>query len=148
MMDRRQQTRRQLDDALASRILILDGAMGTMLQEHNPTAEDFGGVHLENCNENLCRTRPDWIVDIHRAYLEAGSDIIETNSFQGSPIVLAEFNLEDQTKVIPVGLGLGRIWTFGQGNNINAYVEPQYSVLHDGAGVAIWQVYAGVNVQF
>ena len=58
------------------------------------------------------------------------------------------FNLEDQTKVIPVGLGLGRIWTFGQGNNINAYVEPQYSVLHDGAGVAIWQVYAGVNVQF
>jgi hypothetical protein len=58
------------------------------------------------------------------------------------------FNLEDQTKVIPVGLGLGRIWTFGQGNTINAYVEPQYSVLHSGAGVAIWQVYAGVNVQF
>ena len=58
------------------------------------------------------------------------------------------FNLEDQTKVIPVGFGIGRIWTFGDGDNINAYVEPQYSVLHSGAGVAIWQVFAGVNVQF
>ncbi len=73
-----------------------------MLQEHNPTAEDFGGLHLENCNENLCRTRPDWIVDIHRAYLAAGSDIIETNSFQGSPIVLAEFGLADKAHEINV----------------------------------------------
>jgi len=86
----------QLLDALRSRILILDGAMGTMLQEHHPTAEDFGGARLENCNENLCITRPEWIVDIHRAYLKAGADIIETNSFQGSPIVLAEFGLEDK----------------------------------------------------
>ena len=99
---RSRQLRQQLDDALASRILILDGAMGTMLQEHNPTAEDFGGLHLENCNENLCRTRPDWIVDIHRAYLAAGSDIIETNSFQGSPIVLAEFGLADKAHEINV----------------------------------------------
>ncbi len=76
--------------------------MGTMLQEHQPTAEDFGGVHLENCNENLCRTRPEWIVDIHRAYLAAGSDIIETNSFQGSPIVLAEFGLADKSHEINV----------------------------------------------
>ena len=80
----------------------MDGAMGTMLQERNPTAADFGGAHLENCNENLCRTRPEWILDIHRAYLEAGADIIETNSFQGSPIVLAEFNLEDQTHELNV----------------------------------------------
>ena len=72
----------QLYDALASRILILDGAMGTMLQEYHPTAEDFGGARLENCNENLCRTHPEWIVDIHREYLKAGSDIVETNSFQ------------------------------------------------------------------
>ncbi|MEQ1945552.1 MAG: methionine synthase [Bryobacteraceae bacterium] len=86
----------QLYDALASRILILDGAMGTMLQEHNPTVEDFGGARLENCNENLCRTRPEWVTGVHREYFRAGSDIVETNSFQGSPIVLAEFGLEDQ----------------------------------------------------
>ncbi len=89
--------RQQLHDALASRILIIDGAMGTMLQAYNPTLEDFGGAGLENCNENLCRTRPHWIRDIHRAYLEAGADIIETNSFQGSPIVLAKFKIEAHT---------------------------------------------------
>ncbi len=86
-----------LEDSLASRILVLDGAMGTMLQEHRPTLEDFGGAHLENCNENLCQTRPEWVIDVHRAYLAAGSDIIETNSFQGSPIVLAEFDLADKS---------------------------------------------------
>jgi 5-methyltetrahydrofolate--homocysteine methyltransferase len=86
-----------LEDSLASRILVLDGAMGTMLQENHPTLEDYGGAHLENCNENLCRTRPEWVVEVHRAYLAAGSDIIETNSFQGSPIVLAEFGLADKS---------------------------------------------------
>src|SRR5271170_2669451 len=94
--------REQLYDALASRILILDGAMGTMLQAYNPTAADFGGARLENCSENLSITHPEWIRDIHRAYLEAGADIIETNSFQGSPIVLAEFKLEDKTLEINV----------------------------------------------
>jgi len=94
--------RQQLYDALASRILIIDGAMGTMLQAYNPTAEDFGGPGLENCSENLSRTHPEWITAIHRAYLEAGADIIETNSFQGSPIVLAEFKLEDRTHELNV----------------------------------------------
>src|ERR1700676_2521570 len=94
--------RQQLYDALASRILIIDGAMGTMLQEHNPTAADFGGPGLENCNENLSITHPDWITGVHRAYLEAGADIIETNSFQGSPIVLAEFGLEAKTQELNV----------------------------------------------
>jgi 5-methyltetrahydrofolate--homocysteine methyltransferase len=88
--------RNQLYDALASRILIIDGAMGTMLQAYNPTLADFGGQGLENCNENLNVTRPEWIADIHRAYLGAGADIVETNSFQGSPIVLAEFNIQDK----------------------------------------------------
>jgi 5-methyltetrahydrofolate--homocysteine methyltransferase len=88
--------RNQLYDALASRILIIDGAMGTMLQAYNPTLADFGGAGLENCNENLNVTRPEWIADIHRAYFKAGADIVETNSFQGSPIVLAEFNIPDR----------------------------------------------------
>jgi 5-methyltetrahydrofolate--homocysteine methyltransferase len=85
---------RELESALANRILVMDGAMGTMLHERNPTSSDFGGDALENCNENLCLTRPAWISAIHRAYLDAGADIIATTSFQGSPIVLAEFDLE------------------------------------------------------
>src|SRR5258706_13462922 len=89
-------------DALATRIVVLDGAMGTRLMEHHPTAADFGGAKLENCNENLCRTHPEWILQIHRDYLEAGADILKTNSFQGSPIVLAEFGIEDQAKPLAV----------------------------------------------
>src|SRR6202008_461688 len=97
--------RQQLYDALSSRILIIDGAMGTMLQAYNPTAADFGGPGLENCSENLSRIHPEWITEIHRAYLDAGADIIETNSFQGSPIVLAEFGLEDRTHELNVLAG-------------------------------------------
>ena len=82
-----------LQDLLSQRILVLDGAMGTMLQQQHLTAEDFGGAALEGCNENLVRTRPDVVLEIHRKYLEAGSDIIETNSFGGAPIVLAEYGL-------------------------------------------------------
>jgi len=67
--------------------------MGTMLQQANLTAADFGGVVLEGCNENLVRTRPDVVLDIHRNYFDAGSDIVETNSFGGAPIVLAEYGL-------------------------------------------------------
>ena len=72
---------------------MLDGAMGTMLQQRNLNAADFGGAALEGCNENLVRTRPDIVLDIHRKYFEAGSDIVETNSFGGAPIVLAEYGL-------------------------------------------------------
>src|SRR5216683_3115855 len=84
---------RALRDLLSQRILVLDGAMGTMLQQRNLTAEDFGGAALEGCNENLVRTRPDVVLAIHRKYFEAGSDIVETNSFGGAPIVLAEYGL-------------------------------------------------------
>src|SRR2546423_7230523 len=80
-----------LRDLLSQRILVLDGAMGTMLQQCELTAEDFGGAALEGCNENLVRTRPDVVLDIHRKYFAAGSDIIETNSFGGTPIARAEY---------------------------------------------------------
>ena len=84
---------RALRELLSQRILVLDGAMGTMLQQRQLTAADFGGAALEGCNENLVRTRPDVVLDIHRKYFEAGSDIVETNSFGGAPIVLAEYGL-------------------------------------------------------
>ncbi|MFL6212766.1 MAG: methionine synthase [Blastocatellia bacterium] len=86
---------RLLEELLAERILVLDGATGTAIQSHNLTAEDFGGPQLEGCNENLVFTRPDVVLDIHRGYLEAGADIIETNTFGGTPIVLAEYGLQD-----------------------------------------------------
>ncbi len=89
-----------LRELLRERILILDGAMGTMLQQADLTAEDFGGPHLEGCNENLVITRPDVVLDIHRKYLQAGSDIIETNSFGSTPIVLAEYGLGEKAHEI------------------------------------------------
>ena len=82
-----------LRELLGQRILVLDGAMGTMLQQRDLTAADFGGAALEGCNENLVRTRPDVVLDIHRAYFAAGSDIVETNSFGSTPLVLAEYDL-------------------------------------------------------
>src|SRR5690349_7932216 len=93
----RQDRRLALEDALSTRVLVLDGAMGTMLQARHLTAADFGGPELEGCNENLVLTRPDVILDIHRAYYEAGSDIVETDSFGGTKIVLAEYGLQDKS---------------------------------------------------
>ncbi len=82
--------------ALSQRILILDGAMGTQLQARNLTAADFGGEEYEGCNEMLVLTRPDVIEDIHRAYLAAGADIVETCSFGSTDIVLAEYGLAEK----------------------------------------------------
>ncbi|HAU34668.1 MAG TPA: methionine synthase, partial [Lysinibacillus sp.] len=82
-----------IEEQLDKRILILDGAMGTMLQNENLSADDFGGEDLDGCNENLVLTRPDVIERIHHKYLEAGADIICTNTFGGTPLVLNEYNL-------------------------------------------------------
>ncbi len=89
-----------LRELLRERILILDGAMGTMLQQVNLTAADFGGPELEGCNENLVLTRPDVVLEIHRKYLHAGADIIETNSFGSTPVVLAEYGLGEEARRI------------------------------------------------
>ena len=83
----------RLEAALAERILVLDGATGTALQGVHLTAEDFGGPELEGCNENLCATRPDVVDGVHEGYLAAGADIVETNSFGGTPLVLNEYGL-------------------------------------------------------
>ena len=96
-MNNRETRTQALLDALETRILIIDGAMGTMLQQADLTADDFGGPALEGCNENLVFHRPELIRSIHKAYFEAGADIVETNSFQSSSIVLAEYGLADQS---------------------------------------------------
>ena len=74
MDDRRERTK-LLEELLAERILVLDGAMGTAIQARHLTADDFGGAELEGCNENLVLTRPDVVFDIHRGYLEVGADM-------------------------------------------------------------------------
>ncbi|PTL40059.1 methionine synthase [Alkalicoccus saliphilus] len=87
---------------LQSRILLLDGAMGTMLQNADLSAEDFGGEEYEGCNEYLNLVSPGVIRRIYREYLEAGSDIIETNTFGATSIVLADYDLQEEAYEINV----------------------------------------------
>ncbi|HSF04179.1 MAG TPA: methionine synthase [Methylomirabilota bacterium] len=99
----------RLRAALGQRILVLDGAMGTMLQAHGLSAADFGGSALEGCNEHLNLTRPDVIRAIHAAYLEAGADVISTNTFGCAPWVLGEYGLAEQAYPIArAAAGLAR----------------------------------------
>ncbi len=93
-LDSRQQA---LQQGLAERILVLDGATGTALQAANLTAEDFGHPEWDGCNEALCETRPDVVLAVHRGYLSAGADIVETNSFGSTPLVLAEFDAAEKS---------------------------------------------------
>ena len=87
--------KKRIGKLLREQVLVLDGAMGTAIQDAELSPSDFGGVEYEGCNEYLNITRPDLIMDIHRAYLEIGVDIIETNSFGSTPLVLAEYGLQD-----------------------------------------------------
>ncbi len=92
----------QLYKALSERILILDGAMGTMIQRYNFTEEDYRGERfkdwkspLKGNNDLLSLTQPEAIEEIHRKYLLAGADIIETNTFSGTTIAMADYHMED-----------------------------------------------------
>jgi len=85
-----------LKNDLDNKIVMIDGAMGTMIQQHKLTAEDFGGEKYEGCNDYLVLTKPDVIKNIHKTYLKSGSDIIETNTFGALDIVLKDYNLEDK----------------------------------------------------
>ena len=80
-------------ESLERRILVLDGATGTALQGVDLGPEDFGGPDLEGCNEVLCDTRPDVVDGVHEGYLAAGADIVETNTFGSTPLVLAEYGI-------------------------------------------------------
>ena len=90
----------RLRRALAQRILIVDGAMGTSIQALDLGADDFGGEEYDGCNERLNLTRPDAIEGIHRGFLEAGADVIETNSFGAMPMVLADYDLVAEAEQI------------------------------------------------
>ena len=86
----------QLKKDLDNKIVLLDGAMGTMIQQQKLSADDFGGEKYEGCNDYLVLTKPEVIKNIHKAYLEAGSDIIETNTFGALDIVLRDYDLENK----------------------------------------------------
>jgi 5-methyltetrahydrofolate--homocysteine methyltransferase len=81
-------------DAVTQRVVIADGAMGTMLQEHNPSLEDY--QQLEGCNEILNLSRPDMIEAIHGAYLDTGIDAVESNTFGANWSNLSDYNIEDR----------------------------------------------------
>ncbi|HEY3290450.1 MAG TPA: homocysteine S-methyltransferase family protein, partial [Anaerolineae bacterium] len=84
-------------DAVASRVILYDGAMGTRIQQYDLNAHDFGGAIYLGCNDYLAMTRPDIIAEIHRSYLAAGADVIETDTFRSNRITLGEYQLSDKT---------------------------------------------------
>lgn len=92
----------KLYEALNQRILVLDGAMGTMLQRYQFSEEDYRGERFKNWkfplkgnNDLLSLTQPKAIEEVHRKYLEAGADIIETNTFSGTTIAMADYHMEE-----------------------------------------------------
>ena len=104
-------------DALAARVVVADGAMGTALQAHDLSLDDFAG--LEGCNEILNVTRPDVVRGIHRTYLEAGADAVETNTFGANLANLAEYGIADRiTELAEAGARLAR-------DTADAYATPE-----------------------
>src|SRR5438309_3021679 len=88
--------------AVAERVLVFDGAMGTNIQRHHPTPDDFGGKQLEGCNDHLVLTRPDIVQSIHESFLAVGCDVVETCTFQSTPHRLREWGIETQTRELNV----------------------------------------------
>ena len=95
------ESEKQIRQILGERVAILDGAMGTMIQSRKLDEEAFRGARfqshsrdLKGCNDVLCITQPELITDIHLRYLEAGADIIETNTFNSTAISMADYALE------------------------------------------------------
>ncbi|HYC51377.1 MAG TPA: methionine synthase [Gemmatimonadaceae bacterium] len=89
-------------DALRARVLVYDGAMGTNIQRHHLTADDFGGKSLEGCNDHLVLTRPDVIQGIHESFLAVGCDVVETCTFQSTPHRLREWGIEEKAHELNV----------------------------------------------
>lgn len=99
--------KKTIQQLITERVLILDGAMGTMIQQYNLTEEDFRGEQfahipgqMKGNNDLLCLTRPDVIQDIHRKYLAAGADIIETNTFSSTTISMTDYHVQEYVREI------------------------------------------------
>ncbi|MFM6963028.1 MAG: homocysteine S-methyltransferase family protein, partial [Micrococcales bacterium] len=131
-------------DAIASRVVIADGAMGTMIQEAAPTLDDFQGY--EGCNEILNVTRPELITSIHKQYLQAGADAIETNTFGANFANLAEYDIVDRVyELAKAGAEIARtvaddfsaskprfvLGSLGPGTKLPTLGHEKFSVLRD-----------------
>lgn len=95
-MNERDHFRRDYLDELHRRVLVFDGAMGTNLQAMRPTTQDFGGEAHAGCLDYLVLSRPELVERVHRSFLEAGADVIETDTFRANRITLADFGLADR----------------------------------------------------
>src|SRR5213594_3074861 len=87
-------------EALTQHVIIYDGAMGTTIQSYQLTAQDYGGQASEGCNEYLVLTKPSIIEEIHTGFLEAGCDVLETDSFTASRLKLDEYGLGSLTREV------------------------------------------------
>ena len=96
MYSKRHYTNRRFLDQLHEHVLIYDGAMGTNLQDLALTSEHFGGEQYEGCNDYLVISYPSAVEQVHRSFLDAGVDVIETNTFRANRITLSEYDLDSQ----------------------------------------------------
>src|SRR4051794_5771442 len=132
-------------DAVRERVVIFDGATGTNIQLRELTADDFGGMAMEGCNEILVDTRPDVIEDLHRSFFDVGVDVVETNSFGSLPWVLAEYDIANRARELSrkaAGIasevarsyGDGR-WvagSLGPGTKIASFGQIRFAAMRDG----------------
>ncbi|MCL4269304.1 MAG: methionine synthase [Anaerolineales bacterium] len=95
-MTQRKYTNRRYLDALEKKVLVFDGAMGTSLQLQNLTAEHFGGEQYNGCNDYLVISYPEAVEKVHRSFLEAGVDVLETDTFRSNRLTMAEYKLQDR----------------------------------------------------
>jgi 5-methyltetrahydrofolate--homocysteine methyltransferase len=136
-----------LREALATRVVVADGAMGTMLQEQDPTLEDF--QNLEGCNEVLNVTRPDIVRSVHAAYLEVGVDCVETNTFGANHSAMGEYDIPERVfELSESGARIARevadeftastgqqrwvLGSMGPGTKLPTLGHAPYTVLRDG----------------
>ncbi len=94
-------------DALTHRALVFDGAMGTSIQNFNLSAEDFGGAQYEGCNDFLVITKPEVVAQIHRSFMEAGCDVLETDTFRSNRHTMQEYGLQD--RIIEINVAAARL---------------------------------------
>ncbi|MDO5286583.1 MAG: methionine synthase [Actinomycetia bacterium] len=146
-----------LREVLATRILIADGAMGTMLQAQDPSLDDFDGY--EGCNEILNVTRPDIVKAVHRAYFEAGSDLVETNTFGANLAALSEYEIPERiAELAEAGARLARevademataerprwvLGSVGPGTKLPTLGHISYAAIRDGYQTQVAAMIAG-----
>src|SRR5437899_6849535 len=146
-------------DTLQERVLVLDGAFGTFMQDQDLGPDDFGGEALEGCNENLVLTRPDLVAQMHDEFFSVGVDGVETATFGAFPLVLNEYGIADKTfdinrdaariarEVASAHAADGRprfvIGSIGPGTRLPSLGQIRYRDLRDGYRAQVEGLLAG-----